>query len=202
MSASTSIEKASPSSLAPSGERWTWHSILTTARDHQLEQIMQTAGAPAMQGLIGHEWSGGNCRVLYRLLGIRRFVKGFYEGPPRASEGPTPFVQGYNIACPNLRDDEPTRCKPSDDAPDRYGFYRAHAVVPGARDSRYANALLLDYGLGANGVFGAPLRDYLVQVYPDDPDLLLGKAYLAFGPIRVFTNFFVLSRWREHSFSG
>ncbi len=202
MTESTSLAVAETSALAPSGARWTWHSMLTEASSGALEQVLLTAKAPSLESLAGWEWSGGNCLRIYRLLGIRRFVKGFYEGPPRAKEGPTPFIQGYNIASPGLRDDEPPRCKPSDDAPRRHSFYRIHAVVPGARDGRYENALLLDYGLGGNGALGAPLRDYLVQVYPDDPDLLLGKAYLAFGPLRIFTNYFVLSRWREHGFRG
>jgi hypothetical protein len=62
--------------------------------------------------------------------------------------------------------------------------------------------LLLDYGLGGNGLFGPPLRDYIVQVYPDDPDLLLGKAYLAFGSLRIPVSFFVLQRLRTHAFQG
>ena len=72
----------------------------------------------------------------------------------------------------------------------------------GARDARYPNALLLDYSLGGNGLFGPPLRDYVVQVYPDDPDLLLGKAYLALAGLRIPLSFFVLKRLRSHDFAG
>ena len=77
-----------------------------------------------------------------------------------------------------------------------------HAPVEGARDARYPNALLLDYSLGANGLFGPPLRDYIVQVYPDNPDLLLGKAYLALFGLRIPTNYFVLERLHQHDFTG
>ena len=40
------------------------------------------------------------------------------------------------------------------------------------------------------------LRDYVVQVDPKNPDLFLGKAYGAFGPLRIPTNFFILERFR------
>jgi len=43
------------------------------------------------------------------------------------------------------------------------------------------------------------LRDYVVQPDPADPDLLLGKAYLALGPFRVPSNFFVIERLRRTS---
>ncbi len=64
-------------------------------------------------------------------------------------------------------------------------------------DSLYPNGILLDYGASPRNHRLAPervLRDYLVQPYADDPDLLLGKAYLAFGSWRVASNFFVLGR--------
>lgn len=188
--------------LAPSGERWTWLSFMQGASTAQLEQAFRAGIAPRFEDMVGWEFGGGNCVRAYSLLGIRKFVKGFYEGPARSPVGPTPFVQGYNIAARGGADDAPHECKPSNDAPGRYGFYRVHAVDPQARDSWYANAVLLDYGLGGNGLFGPPLRDYLVQVYPDDPELLLGKAYGAIGPLRIPLNFFVLKRWRKHDFKG
>ena len=55
----------------------------------------------------------------------------------------------------------------------------------------------------ANG-FSAPalLRDYLAQVHPGSSDLLLGKAYVALGPISFVGGFFVLLRARKHEFKG
>lgn len=198
---SSAIQTAQPSALAPSGERWSWLSMMESATTAQLELALLGGVPPKLESLTGWEFGGGNCVRLYSLLGIRKFVKGFYEGAPRA-EGPSPFIQGYNIAAIGNADAEPHVCKPSDEKPGRYGFYRVHAPVPGARDARYSNALLLDYGLGGNGLFGPPLRDYIVQVYPDDPDLLLGKAYGAIGPLRIPLNFFVLKRRRKVEFHG
>ena len=73
----------------------------------------------------------------------------------------------------------------------------ATPVDPTAPDNRYLHALLLDYGQGKNPRLDASagLRDYLVQVDAGDPDLLLGKAYYALGPVRVPTaSFFILER--------
>ena len=198
---SSAIQSAQPAALAPSGERWTWLSMMESATTAQLELALLGGVPPKLESLVGWEFGGGNCVRIYSLLGIRKFVKGFYEGPAR-DQGPSPFVQGYNIAAIGNADAEPHVCKPSDEKPGRYGFYRVHAPVPGARDARYMNALLLDYGLGGNGLFGPPLRDYIVQVYPDDPDLLLGKAYGAIGPLRIPLNFFVLKRRRKVEFGG
>lgn len=207
---SSAIQTAQPSALAPSGERWTWLSMMESATTAQLELALLGGVPPKFESLVGWEFGGGNCVRLYSLIGIRKFVKGFYEGPAR-DQGPSPslsregkqeILQGYNIAAIGNGDADPHVCKPSDEKPNRYGFYRVHAPVEGARDARYPNSLLLDYGLGGNGFFGPPLRDYIVQVYPDDPDLLLGKAYAAIGPIRIPLNFFVLKRRRKVEYGG
>lgn len=199
---STALATAPAAALKPDGGRYGWLEILQELSNGQRELIMSQGTAPAFEDLTGWEFRGGNCPPIFRLLGIRKFMKGFYEGPPRTGAGPEPFVQGYNINVANNRDDEPHLPKPSPEAPKRFGFYRVHRVVAGSRDDRYPNALLLDYGLGGNGLFGPPLRDYLVQVYPDDPDLLLGKAYLNLLGLRIPTNFFVLERLRQHDFRG
>lgn len=198
---STALATRPGTVLKANGDRYSWLEILQDLSNGQREAMMRAGVAPRFDDLVGWEFGGGNAVPLFRLLGIRKFVKGFYEGPPRAPRGPEPFIQGYNVDVRGNADDAPHLFK-NPDEPKRFGFYRVHAVVEGNRDDRYPNALLLDYGLGGNGLFGPPLRDYLVQVYPDDPDLLLGKAYVALLGLRVPTNFFVLKRLHEHSFAG
>ncbi len=199
---STALAHRPSVALKPDGDRFSWLEILRDMSNGQRETIMRTGVAPRLPDLAGWEFGGGNCPPIFRLIGIRKFVKGFYEGPARAPRGPEPFLQGYNVDVRNNGDDEPHVMKPSEEKPKRYGFYRVHQVVEGARDDKYPNALLLDYGLGGNGLFGPPLRDYLVQVYPDDPDLLLGKAYLNLLGLRIPSNFFVLKRLHRHEFAG
>jgi hypothetical protein len=194
-------ERTGPASIEPSGSRFGWLDILRGIGTGQREALMRNGVAPELSSLAGWEFAGANSLILTRLVGIRKFVKGFYEGAPRAA-GPEPFIQGYNIVVRQNADADPHVYEPSDAAPKRHGFYRVHRTVSGARDAHYPNALLLDYSLGGNGLFGPPLRDYLVQVYPDDPDLLLGKAYVALAGLRVPMSFFVLKRLKKHSFTG
>lgn len=202
MSSSTALAHRPSTVLKPDGGRYTWLEILRDVSNGQREMMMRTGVAPRFEDLAGWEFAGGNTPPIYRLVGIRKFAKGFYEGPPRAPRGPEPFIHGYNIDVQNDADDAPHRYKTKNGVPKRFGFYRVHRVVEGSRDDRYPNALLLDYGLGGNGLFGPPLRDYLVQVYPDDPDLLLGKAYLNLLGLRIPANFFVLKRLQRHDFTG
>jgi hypothetical protein len=183
-------------------KRYSWLQILREISNGEREALMMRGTAPRFEDLVGWEFSGGNALGLTKLIGIRKFTKGFYEGPPRSASGPEPFVQGYNIVVRQNGDEAPHVYAPSEEKPKRHGFYRVHAVDPQARDARYPNGVLLDYSLGGNGLFGPPLRDYLVQVYPDDPDLLLGKAYVALGPVRIPVSFFVLQRRSKHDFKG
>jgi hypothetical protein len=107
-------------------------------------------------------------------------------------------VRGYN--CPAVQDalDAAWQPLPSARAPKRFGFYTVAPVDPTAKDNRYLNAVLLDYGKGGNRALDPTrgLRDYLVQVDAANPDLYLGKAYYALGPLRVASNFFILERLR------
>jgi hypothetical protein len=193
-------EAGSAAAIEPR-RRYTWLQILREIGQGERETLMARGTAPRFEDLAGWEFAGGNALGLTKLIGIRKFTKGFYEGAPRA-EGPAPFIQGYNIVVRQNGDESPHVYVPSDEKPKRHGFYRVHAVQDGARDARYPNALLLDYSLGGNGLFGPPLRDYLVQIYPDDPDLLLGKAYVALAGLRIPVSFFVLQRLKKHDFTG
>ncbi len=198
---STALVHRPEGSAALASPRYGWLDLVRNVTNGTREALMLAGTAPTFESLAGWEFAGANALILTRLVGIRKFVKGFYEGAPRAA-GPTPFLQGYNVNVRQNADDAEHLYSPSDEHPKRHGFYRVHAPVPGARDARYPNGLLLDYGLGGNGLFGPPLRDYIVQIYPDDPDLLLGKAYVALGPLRIPVSFFILRRLKRHTFTG
>ena len=78
----------------------------------------------------------------------------------------------------------------------RFGYYHVAPVDPRSKENRYLHSVLLHYGEGGNHSLdpSAGIRDYLVQVDPDNRDLFLGKAYYKVGPIRVHSNFFILER--------
>jgi len=158
----------------------------------ELERIFLDGATPDLDDLAGWEYRGINSPTWSRLLGIKKFIKGFY----RHDDG----VSGYN--CPAVQNKlaDEWSALPDDDHPKRFGFYSVTAVDPTARDNEYLHALLLDYGKGDNPRTDPSrgLRDYLVQPDPDDPSILLGKAYYAVGPLRLPTySFFILERHRR-----
>lgn len=169
----------------------TWASMMAMSPE-ELEGVFVRGVQPDLERLVGWEFRGTNHPFWASALGIRKFIKGFW----RTRDG---HVKGYN--CPVVQDglDAPWRARPLDHDPKRFGFYRVEPVDPTARDNAYLHAVLLDYGRGGNPWFdpSSGLRDYLVQVAPGNPDLLLGKAFYALGPARVPTNFFILQRHRE-----
>lgn len=156
----------------------------------ELEEVFKKGITPDFKKLAGWEFRGYNVTPVAKLLGIQKFKKGFYY------KNEQPF--GYNIPVVQNRFWADWECLPDNQEPKRFGFYSVKKVNPSEKENKEPHALILNYGDGENSLFdGKFLRDYLVQVDPDNPDLYLGKAYIALGPMRVFSNFFVLERHRE-----
>jgi hypothetical protein len=157
-----------------------------------LVATMRRGSAPAREALVGWEFRGVNTAAFLRRAGADRFIKGFTE----LRTG----VRGYNrrIGRGGLTD---AWIVAGDPEPEPFAFYDVRPVDPESRDNRYLNALLLDYGAGGNrrGDPSNPIRDYLVQVDADEPDLLLGHAFIALGPWRIPVSFFALERLRRAS---
>lgn len=147
----------------------------------ELAALMAKGKAPSEDALAGWEFRGWNHPPVLALLGIRKFVKGFFQD----ARG----LQGYNR--PPRQDgfeNEWTGMK----AP--FGFY--DVVAPRAPDVLYPNSLLLDYGTNPRNPAWKPerfLRDYLVQPDPSEPDVFLGLAVLAL-PGRPSVSHFLLER--------
>jgi hypothetical protein len=176
---------------------------LARAPRPELERALLRGTAPEVAALAGWEFRGINATPdgalpLARLAGIQKFVKGMFRTAGRG-DGEREAVMGYN--CPVVQNalDGRWQTRPSDAEPRRFGFYTVAPVDPTRRDNRYLHALLLDYGRGGNPAWdpSRALRDYLVQIDADNPDLLLGKAYAAIGPFRISVGYFVLERWRH-----
>jgi hypothetical protein len=160
----------------------------------ELETVFVRGATPDLEALVGWEFRGINHLLglgpvrfpLANLVGIKKFVKGFF----RTEDG---RVMGYNSPVKNNALDGRWHV-----AEKRYGFYEVDHVDATAYDNKYLHAVLLDYGKGGNPALDPTqvLRDYVVQVDPKNPDLYLGKAYSALGPLRIPTNFFILERFR------
>jgi hypothetical protein len=181
----------------PNGERYDYNA-LCLATNGQLEEVMRLGVPPDMASLVGWEFKGYNVLEPAELLGIRKFKKGFYlEDPGRdAALG----ICGYNVQIHPNTLGEPWIDKTRKGEPIRHGWYDVYPVSLSEIDNKYPNALLINYGLSPKNFVLDPsrlLRDYIVQVYPDDPDLVLGKAHAALGPMRIAINFFILGRHNE-----
>ena len=152
----------------------------------ELETVFLRGKKPTLAALAGSEFRGLNHPAWAKVVGIKKFIKGFYwKGD---------VLWGYNCAAKQNALSEPWQYK--GDNPKRFGFYQVAPVDAAARDNQYLHSVLLDYGKGNNKAYDPSrnLRDYLVQVDPDNNDLYLGKAYYALGPLRVKANFFLLER--------
>ena len=167
----------------------------------QLEKEFVRGGTPSFDDLVGWEFRGINhlplnVLPLAQLVGIKKFVKGFFRAPRMEADGPAPAagdvgrVMGYNRPVGRNALDGRWHIGTK-----RFGFYEVHEVDATAIDNKYLHAVLLNYGKGGNKPYDptAGLRDYVVQL---DDDLYLGKAYYAVGPARLPTNFFILERHR------
>lgn len=164
-------------------------SELCRADNKQLEDLFRVAKAPDFQRLAGFEWRGVNTSTLPRLLGLQKFIKGFFYDGDRPS--------GYNVRVRQNGLDADWIEISSGGKSRRFGYYLVCPVGAAGPDNHYPDALLLDYAASPRNPrlrVERRLRDYLVQPYPDHPDVLLGKAYLAFGSARLPSNFFVLER--------
>ena len=170
---------------------------LARAGNAELEKIFARGVTPGFHELDGWEFRGWNVAPVTRLLGFQKFKKGFYRQPGAHREG---HMYGYNVVVRQNALIEPHLALPNELEPKKHGYYLVSPVDQGARDNFHPHALLLDYSSGPDNPIWDPsvvLRDYLVQVEPENSDLLLGKAYLALGPARVFSNFFVLERYNK-----
>jgi hypothetical protein len=157
-------------------------------KPRRLEALMRRGKTPDVGALVDREYRGMNLGTAPRLLGIRKFIKGFFLRNRQ--------LYGYNIRARQNDPEQPWAAKLTGGERRRFGFYRVLPVDPESRDNAYLNALLLDYGQGGNGPLDitALLRDYLVRVHPHTDDLLLGKAYIAIGPLRLHVGYFVIER--------
>lgn len=190
----------SATNLKADGSRFSYLDLVNGVSDDTRDAVMRAGIAPTFESLGGWEFAGTNVGAVSDLLGIRKFKKGFYVGAARVPHGPQPFIHGYNVVVEQNGVGKPHIAPAS---PKRHGFYRVHAVVPESMDNVYPNALLLDYGLGRNGIEPSGLlRDYLVQVYADDADLLLGRAYFAVAGMRIHGGYFVLARDARYDYAA
>ncbi len=167
---------------------------LCSASSARLEEIVRTQPAPSPEAIVGWEFRGFNVAPAAEILRIRKFKKGFYADARDVSK-----LYGYNVRVVQNGRKRPWVPRLRDGQPLRHALFDVTPVDLGSEDARYPQSLLLDYGCGRNPIYDPSrlLRDYLVVADPDEPDLFVGKAYLAFGSLRVSGGYFILERYNR-----
>jgi hypothetical protein len=167
--------------MTPASDRFR---ALAGSSAEELDACMRRGGTPVVDDLPGREFRGANTAGWAVRMRMRQFIKGFERGPDGR-------VVGYNrrVAQDGLGGGWSSPSEP-------FAFFEVRPVDPAARDNHYLQALLLDYsaGGGARLDVARGIRDYLVRVDPGSDDLLLGRAFLALGPLRPSPTYFVLER--------
>jgi hypothetical protein len=151
----------------------------------ELGDVHRSGETPDVAAVLGHEFRGFNHPWFMGLIGIRKFIKGFFPARGEAF--------GFNTPARQNGLDGVWLAKPDEANPKRYGFY---SVEAGEAGGRHATAILLDYSRGDNGLPLKLLRDYVVRADPGSDELLLGKAYFEIGRVRIPFCFFLLERRR------
>lgn len=175
--------------VRPFGKRHTFESIVAEKHATHVELFMRGT-APSLRELEGWQYDGRNLSLISFFIRVRRFIKGFVTSGAGARPD---MIDGYNLWARQenglVEPWEPTSLE-------RHGFYKVYPVKRDERDNKYLHALILNYGLGENPWHHPSrfLRDYVVQVYPDDPGLLIGNADVAVGPLRILGGYFVMRR--------
>src|SRR4051812_26188211 len=151
-----------------------------------LSGVIQRGDTPDLEALVGREWRGTNMPATSVLFGLRRFIKGFVD------EAGT--VSGYNVSVAGADLSAPWRERLQRDGRREWAPFTVAPVDPTQLDNRYLHALLIDYAAAPKPERGLPgmLRDYLVRVVPGSDELLLGRAFLAFGARRMHIGWFAL----------
>jgi hypothetical protein len=165
----------------------------------ELEHILRYGETPDFGALEGWVFRGANVLLPQRLL-VPKFAKGFFT---EARDGKR-VTMGYNLEAEKSPFSEPWKILPDPSQARPYGFFEVTRLPIGDRKGYYPNALFFDYALGGSAgslpfhlmmvnLFGSRLRDFLVQVEPNNRDLYLGKAYYSVGAW-LDQGFFVLER--------
>ena len=169
------------------------HMALCLLPDRMLDVLFEEGTPPARQSIVGWDFNGFNTADV--AFAIRKFRKGFYDDPNLADDE----IGGYNVNIDQNGMLEPWIAQQKNGEDQRHSYFRVYNVRSEETDNLYRNAILLNYDCPRTPKWNpaSGLRDYVVQVYPDNPDLLLGKAYFAVVRKRIFVSYFVLERARR-----
>lgn len=166
---------------------------LATSSFSKLEEIMKQGLEVDVKDVIWYQFKGYNVNNITRLGGFQKFIKVFYEGKENGKK----FIGGYNVKVVQNKLTDKWIKKGTDSLnPPTQGWYKVYSAKKDKVDNFYKNSLLINYKYGHNPLWDVSrtLRDYIVWAEKDNKNLLVGKAYVAIGPLRIPGGFFILER--------
>jgi len=154
-----------------------------------LKALMNKGKEPSKEFLDGHLFRGLNVGFLPRLIGRRKFIKSFYKKRGL-------FLIGSNLRVKQNDPDEEYIKLLKGGGPRPEGYFLVESAKDNTKWNHYQDAAFLSYGRGNNAWYQPAklLRDYLVNPFPENGNILLGHAYFAIGPFQVSFGFFVLEK--------
>jgi choline dehydrogenase-like flavoprotein len=171
---------------------------LTEFSNERLEDLVRIGSTPRIDDVVGYEYRGFNLQPATKIIGTRKFKKGFYAAYPGANH-----AWGYNMPIVQNLKDEPWVAVPNEENPRRYFFFKILPAGAPGYDRRYAHTLIVDYSKWDGYFLLNPARytvDYLVYPDPENRDLMVGRSDFVMGPIRFFMGYFILERHNQSNF--
>jgi len=157
-----------------------------------LKEFMNKGTEPDKDFLSGYLYRGLNVGFLARLIGRRKFIKYFKDFPISSLLA---FLGNNFMVKQNDPDEEYIKLF-KDGSPIPEGYFLIEVAEDNREWNHYQDAIFLDYGKGNNKRYQPAklLRDYLVQPFPGNKEILLGHAYFAIFGFKVPFTFFILER--------
>lgn len=170
-------------------------SLWSSTDNREKKDLMEAGFSPDREYLIGAEYKGLNTGFLPGLFGVRKFIKTFYLEDVHKLE----FGNNFRVKQNDPEDEHIKLLK--DGQPIAQGYFLVLSLkkMVDPKWSHYKRAAFLNYGHGGNKWYepAKVLRDYIVQPFEDNPNILLGHAYFAVAGFQISGAFFVLERIKK-----
>ncbi len=162
---------------------------LARSDDRTLGALFAASPASPFDSIAGYEWRGWNTDPRLRYLGLQKFVKAFF----RAEHGD----EGCSIKVFQNPFGDPWKPRTRQGRLDAFAFALVRPQDARTRLERNPRALLIDHGASPRNPLHhleRTIRGYLVQPSADEPDVMLGRAFVGIGRARFASSFFVIQR--------
>ncbi len=175
---------------------------LATKSLKELSEIHANSAAPTWDSIKGWEFRGYNrlpalAHGIMWMLSNIRFIKVFYEDQDLGGQR-----SGVNLQVTRGGLKDPWVCRPGPGGVGvgKVGYYQVRDPGEVGAKDYCAHGLFIDYDPERNTLLtGKGLKDFLVQPDPNNPDVLLGQAFMTGLPIKQSPTYFILERFQPYN---